>query len=100
MAELYKCEYCGKYISEDDGVTEITGLWVCANDSCIIVNGNNDAICRKYKDVLNWFKSIIDQDGFVPTLSELWEYYPKRSLNSTDFGSFKILYDNFQEATR
>ena len=32
--EKYECQYCGKSISEDKGITCVDGSWVCDNDQC------------------------------------------------------------------
>lgn len=40
----YKCEVCGKYITDDEGITTLSGLWVCDNDSCRTLDEENNAI--------------------------------------------------------
>lgn len=42
--ESYKCEVCGKFISDFDGITTKNGLWVCDSDTCRTLNEDNDAI--------------------------------------------------------
>jgi hypothetical protein len=44
--EQFKCQVCGKLISEDEGITTLNGLWVCDKDSCRILNEENQAIER------------------------------------------------------
>lgn len=45
--ESYKCEVCGKLITEDEGcTTTINGLWVCDNDSCRTLDEDNNATER------------------------------------------------------
>lgn len=41
--EQYKCQSCGKMISEDEGVTCVDGSWVCDKVSCRILGKDNEA---------------------------------------------------------
>lgn len=41
--EKYKCACCGKFITENEGITTLEGLWVCDNNSCRILNNDNDS---------------------------------------------------------
>lgn len=45
--EEYKCEVCGKFISEDEGITTINGLWVCDKDTCRTLDDDNQATEKK-----------------------------------------------------
>lgn len=36
--EMYQCQYCGKFIEEDKGVTCHGGEWTCDEDSCSTYN--------------------------------------------------------------
>lgn len=40
----YKCQVCGKFITEDEGITTLNGLWVCDNDTCRTLDEDNQAI--------------------------------------------------------
>ncbi|MEG0898399.1 MAG: hypothetical protein RSF40_01635 [Oscillospiraceae bacterium] len=44
--ELYKCQYCGKYITNDEGITCVDGSWVCDNDSCRTDDEDGDSHIR------------------------------------------------------
>jgi len=41
--EEYKCEVCGKFISNYDGITTLSGLWVCDDNSCRTLDEENQA---------------------------------------------------------
>lgn len=42
--KAYKCMVCEKFITDEEGITTLNGLWVCDNDSCRTLNDDNDAI--------------------------------------------------------
>ncbi|MFO1442841.1 hypothetical protein KDN24_06385 [Bacillus sp. Bva_UNVM-123] len=42
----YKCEKCGKFISDEEGVTALCGTWVCDHDSCRSLDNSNDATLK------------------------------------------------------
>jgi ribosomal protein L37AE/L43A len=44
MQEKYKCEVCGSFITNDEGITTLSGLWVCDNDTCRELDEENQAI--------------------------------------------------------
>lgn len=46
--ELYKCEVCGKFISEDKGITTLNGLWVCDDNNCRTLDEENQAIEKEH----------------------------------------------------
>lgn len=41
--EAYKCEVCGKFITPEEGITTLEGLWVCDKDSCRFLDKDNNA---------------------------------------------------------
>lgn len=43
MKEKYQCMVCGKFIANDEGITTLSGLWVCDNDSCRTLDDDNEA---------------------------------------------------------
>lgn len=44
MDKTYKCEVCGKFITDDEGITTLNGLWVCDDSSCRTLDEDNNAI--------------------------------------------------------
>jgi hypothetical protein len=42
--DTHKCQVCGKYISDDEGVTTKCGSWVCDQDTCRTLDDENEAI--------------------------------------------------------
>jgi len=42
--EEYQCMVCGKFVRENEGATTLNGLWVCDEDTCRVLNEDNDAI--------------------------------------------------------
>lgn len=47
MANQYKCEVCGKFINEEDGITAVEGEFVCDNDSCRHLDEENQAYANE-----------------------------------------------------
>ena len=43
MKEKYQCMVCGKWITDDEGITTLNGLWVCDNNSCRTLDEDNNA---------------------------------------------------------
>lgn len=41
--EQYQCQSCGKFITEDEGVTCEDGSWVCDEDTCRTLDEDNEA---------------------------------------------------------
>jgi len=41
--KYYQCQKCGKFITEEEGVTCIDGSWVCDNDNCRTLDEDNEA---------------------------------------------------------
>lgn len=39
----YKCQCCGKYISNEEGITTVEGAWVCDADTCRTLDDDNEA---------------------------------------------------------
>jgi hypothetical protein len=48
--EQYKCQCCGEFITEDQGITCHNGEWVCDNDSCRILDKNNESYIKEMKN--------------------------------------------------
>ena len=40
---MYQCQFCGKFISNDEGITCVDGSWVCDNDSCRTLDEENES---------------------------------------------------------
>ncbi len=51
--EKYKCMVCGKFISNNEGITTVDGLWVCDNGSCRTLDDENEAhaLVREFKEI-------------------------------------------------
>lgn len=45
--QRYKCQACGKWIYDEDGVTTLGGEWVCDSASCRTLDNENDATIRE-----------------------------------------------------
>jgi predicted RNA-binding Zn-ribbon protein involved in translation (DUF1610 family) len=43
----YQCQACGKYITDDEGTTTLSGAWVCDNDTCRILDEDNNSIEKR-----------------------------------------------------
>lgn len=42
----YRCGVCGKFITDDEGMTTLNKVWVCNNDTCRYLDKDNQAIER------------------------------------------------------
>ncbi len=45
--EEYMCEVCGNFITDEEGITTLNGLWVCDNNSCRTLDEENQATENK-----------------------------------------------------
>jgi hypothetical protein len=43
IKETYKCQCCGKFITDEEGITCYNGEWVCDNDTCRTLDSNSEA---------------------------------------------------------
>lgn len=43
----YKCHHCGKFITNEEGITTLSGSWVCDNDTCRTLDDENEATERE-----------------------------------------------------
>jgi ribosomal protein S26 len=43
----YECQYCGKFIPEDEGITCVDGSWVCDDNSCRTLDDENEAYIKE-----------------------------------------------------
>lgn len=50
MKETYKCQKCGIFITDDEGITCQDGSWVCDYDSCRSLDAENEAHMRSEPD--------------------------------------------------
>lgn len=41
--ESYKCQVCGKFVAENQGITTLEGNWVCDDDSCRTLTEDSDS---------------------------------------------------------
>lgn len=66
----YKCECCGKFITEDEGTTTLEGLWVCDTDKCRTLDDNNDStINRTFNmDIMNDAEKLVQSKCTFDTL--------------------------------
>ncbi|MCJ8008922.1 hypothetical protein ACFFF5_21140 [Lederbergia wuyishanensis] len=44
--EKYRCDSCGEFIYDDEGITAVYGDWVCDKDDCRILTDDNLAIVK------------------------------------------------------
>ena len=49
----YKCQSCGKFIKNIEGITTLNGLWICDKDSCRTLDNENQAT------EMTWLEEII-----------------------------------------
>lgn len=50
--DKYKCEVCGKFITDDEGITTLDGSWVCDNDTCRTLDEDDQAIEKNYNNII------------------------------------------------
>lgn len=53
MEKIYRCEECLEFVSEKNGITTLSGRWVCDKNSCRDLDNENNAIDKK--EVKNGF---------------------------------------------
>ena len=51
MGNEYKCMACGKFITDDEGVTCFDGSWVCDSDTCRTFDDEANYIINTNKEV-------------------------------------------------
>jgi hypothetical protein len=47
IKETYQCQYCGKFITDEEGTTCYGGEWVCDCDICRTLDDENEGYIRK-----------------------------------------------------